>query len=288
MTQESAASQRRQLGAVLRSFRNEAGIVRDAAAELIEATGPTLTRKEQGLSKFKRQEVETLGRAYGIGEDELTVLMDLAKEARARTKRGEFPNFVPVQGRAFLELERNDAVEIMAVTLSFIPPHFQTEAYMRELWRRSGELPTPDLMDELVALRLARQHAVTKDDPPTIRAVIHEFALRLPVSGPAVMRDQLTVLAEACDLPHVEIQVQPIAAGAYPGMDSTFSILRFADAADMVEVEGYPEYFYRDRKSATEPYRIAWDRRRIAALDLLSSKELILSAAAEYEAAATG
>lgn len=286
--EDSAVSQRRQLGAAMRSFRNEACMHSEKAAELIEATGPTLTRKERGESKFKRQEVEILGRAYGIPDDELAMLVELAKEARSRTKRGEFPMFVPVRARAFLELERNDAVEIMSLTLSYIPQYFQTEAYMRELWRRSGELIPDEQVDELVALRMARQQVITKKNPPMVRAIVHEVALRLPVGGPATMHDQLSRLARACDLPSVEIQVQPMSVGAYPCMDSTFTILRFpaGPQSDMVQVYGHAESFYRDRQSALEPYRIAWDRRRVAALDLQSSKELILDAAAEFGAKA--
>ncbi|KOX18661.1 hypothetical protein ADK67_36435 [Saccharothrix sp. NRRL B-16348] len=281
---DSAISQRRQLGAAMRSFRKEADVDRDRAAGLIEVTGPTLTRKESGQFKFKRQEVETLAKAYGVADDELAMLLELAREARASTKRGEFPMFVPVRARAFLELERNDAIEIMAVTLSYIPLYFQTEAYMRQLWLRNGELLSDGRIEELVKLRKARQQVVTKRDAPMIRAVIHEFALRLPVGGPAIMREQLQVLAAACELPNVEIQVQPIADGAFPGMDSTFFLLRFPVGAtgDVVQVYGQTESFYRDRRAVTEPYRVAWDRRRVAALDLQSSRALILDAAADF------
>lgn len=268
----------------MRSFRKEAGIDREDAAELIEVTGPTLTRKERGESKFKRQEVETLAKAYGVEDEQVGMLVELAREARAGTRRGEFPMFVPVKSRAFLELERNDAVEIMAQTLSLIPLYFQTEAYMRELWLRSGDLLTPERVAGLIDLRKTRQQVVTKTNAPMIRAVVHEFALRLPVGGPPVMHQQLLALVAACDLPNVEIQIQPISAGAYPGMDSTFYLLRFPNgpAGDMVQVHGHAESFYRDRELATEPYRVAWDRRKVAALDLQASRALILDAAARY------
>jgi hypothetical protein len=257
---------------------------RDAAAELIEVTGPTLTRKERGENKFKRQEVEALAAAYGISADEVDGLLDLAREARAGAKRGEFPLFVPVKSRAFLELERDDALEILVVTISLIPLFFQTEDYMRALWLSNGDLQTTERVDELVNLRKARQQVVTKPGAPKIRAIIHELALRLPVGGSVVMRQQLVGLAAACDLPNVEIQVQPIVAGGYPGMDSTFHLLRFAggSASDIVQVHGHNEMFYRDRPNATEPYMVAWDRRKVAALNLPASKALILDAAAGF------
>jgi hypothetical protein len=67
-------------------------------------------------------------------------------------------------------------------------------------------------------------------------------------------------------------------------MDSNFNLLRFANgsAGDVVQVFG-TEAFYRDR-AATEPYRVAWDRRRVAALDLQASRTLILDATGQFEA----
>jgi transcriptional regulator with XRE-family HTH domain len=281
---ESPAGQRRQLGAALRSYRKDAGMDRDAAAELIEVTGPTLTRKEGGQNRFKRQEVETLAKAYGVRAAERGALIDMAREVRASTKRGEFPLFVPVKSRAFLELERDDAIEIRTATLSLIPLYFQTEDYMRTLWLNNGDLLTTDRIDELVRLRMDRQQVVTKPGAPKIRVIIHEFALRVPVGGPAVMREQLLRLAAACDLPNVEIQVQPIAGGAYPGMDSIFYLLRFPSgpASDMVQIHTQYETFYRDRTNSTETYIVAWDRRAVAALNLQASKTLILAAAAHF------
>lgn len=281
---DSSIGQRRQLGAALRSYRKDAGMDRDAAAELIEVTGPTLTRKEGGQNRFKRQEVETLAKAYGVNAAEVGALVDLAREARASMKRGEFPQFVPVKSRAFLELERSEAIEIRAVTTSLIPLYFQTEDYMRTLWLSNGELLPTDRVDELMSLRLDRQQIVIKPGAPKIRAIIHEFALRLPVGGPAVMREQLLRLAGACDLPNVEIQVQPIAAGAYPGMDSTFYLLKFPSgpASDMVQISTRTEMIYHDRPNTTEPYIVTWDRRAVAALNLPASKALILDAAAHF------
>jgi hypothetical protein len=278
---DSAITQRRQLGAAMRSYRKEADIDREDAAELIDIKGPTLSRKESGTYKWKRSEVEILGKAYGVDEDQLAMLVELAKEARAKTKHGEFPMFVPVKARAFLELER-EAVDIMAATSILVPVYLQTEAYMRELWRRNGELLSRERIDELVNVRQTRQQVVHKDSPPMLRVVMHEMGLRLPVGGPTVMHEQLLHLAAMCERPNIEIQVQPTSSGAYPSMDSRFNLLRFANGptGDVVQAE-HVEQFYRDRV-ATEPYRVAWDRRRVAALDFQSSLELILTVADQF------
>lgn len=287
---DSPLSQRRQLGAAMRSFRNDVPMDRDDAAKLINLNGSTLTRKENGKNKFTRQQIETLAEAYrNISAAQLAELLDLARESRANAKRGEFPPFVSVKGKAFIDLERRSATDIFVVTLTTVPLYFQTEEHMRALWGASGDIETADRVDELTRLRKMRQQVVDKPNAPTIRAIIHEFALYLPVGGPDAMHRQLLSLAKDCERPNVEIQVQPIEAGAYPGMDSTFTLLRFNNGpdGDMVQISSQGEMFYRDRPGAAEPYRVAFDRRRIAALDLTASRARILDAAAHWAAKCT-
>jgi transcriptional regulator with XRE-family HTH domain len=276
----SSVSQRKQLGAALRSFRRDAGIDREDAAEAIEVSLATMTRIERGETRLKRQDVLALADAYSIPQAERDALLEMLRETRMR--RGQYPAFYSVKTRGALDME-TDATEILYSLNDLVPAHFQTEEYMRALFE--AESSAPEYIDKLVAARLARQAILTQDDPPLIRAIIHENALRLPVGGPAVMHRQLIRLAELADLPNVEIQVQPVEAGAYPGIGISFMLLRFDHdtAADLVQVEAHGDSFYRDRPNATEPYRLSWDRRRVAALSLPASKALILTAAAEME-----
>ena len=277
-----SVSQRKQLGAALRSFRRDAGIDREDAAELIEVSPATMTRIERGETRLKRQDVIALAEGYGIPAAEREALLEMLRETRMR--RGQYPAFFSVKTRAALDMEA-DASEILYSLSDLVPAHFQTEDYMRALWLNNGESLSPEHIDQLAAARLARQAILTQDDPPLIRAIIHEQALRLPVGGSAVMHRQLLRLVELAKLPNVEIQVQPIEAGAYPGIGTSFMLLRFDHdtAADLVQVEAHGDSFYRDRPNATEPYRLAWDRQRVSALSLPASEALILSAAAEME-----
>jgi transcriptional regulator with XRE-family HTH domain len=275
-----SVSQRKQLGAALRSFRRDAGIDRDDAAAMIDVSPATMTRIERGETRLKRQDVVALAEAYHIPDAERDALLEMLRETRMR--RGQYPAFASVKTRSAVDME-SDASEILYSLIDLVPAHFQTEEYMRTLFE--AESSAPEFIDRLVASRLARQAILTQDNPPMMRAIIHENALRLPIGGPAVMHRQLLHLAELADLPHVEIQIQPIDAGAYPGIGISFTLLRFDNdtAADLVQVDGHGDSFYRDRTNATEPYRLSWDRQRVSALSLPASKALILSAAADME-----
>lgn len=277
-TRTSSVSQRKQLGAALRSFRRDAGIDREDAAEVIEVSPATMTRIERGETRLKRQDVLALADAYDIPEAERDALLEMLRETRMR--RGQYPAIYSVKTRSALDME-TDASEILYALIDLIPAHFQTEDYMRALFE--AESLAPEHNDRIVASRIARQAILTQEHPPMFRAIIHENALRLPIGGPKVMHRQLVHLIELTALTNVEIQVQPINAGAYPGIGISFMLLRFGNdtAADLVQVEAHGDSFYRDRTGATEPYRLGWERRRVAALSLPASKALILDAATD-------
>lgn len=57
-------------------------------------------------------------------------------------------------------------------------------------------------------------------------------ALRRTVGGPAIKREQLEHLIGISRANRTVIQVMTFAAGAHPGMDGSFEILRFPEAAD--------------------------------------------------------
>jgi transcriptional regulator with XRE-family HTH domain len=279
---KTVSGNRRELGAALRSFRRRAGFKRlEDVHELIGVSSVTMGRIENGEAPVDRARLKVLSEAYNLTEAEFDGLLELAKQTRSN--KGAFPTFVSVKARALLELEA-DASEILMVTIDLLPAYFQTERYTRALFESTGERLSSERMDELMSVRKGRQDNLVQPNPPTVRAVIHECALRLPVGGSEIMHEQLTYLASMCDLPNVEIQVQPSSAGAYPGMGIAFLLIRLDNnpATDRVQVASHGEGFFRDRKAATEPYRIAWERKRVAALSLPASKAVILDAARSY------
>ena len=64
-----------------------------------------------------------------------------------------------------------------------------------------------------MSLRLKRQELLARPEPPQIWAVIDEGALRRPVGGRAVMREQMERLTWIAGRRHVTLQVVPLARG---------------------------------------------------------------------------
>lgn len=95
------------------------------------------------------------------------------------------------------------------------------------------------------------------------------------------MQRQLDHILSLAGLTNIIIQVLPYGAGAHPGLDSPFSILRFTDSllSDVVYVEGLVGHLYLERKADVERYKQAFVHLSKIALDSKSSADLIAEVA---------
>jgi transcriptional regulator with XRE-family HTH domain len=129
--------------------------------------------------------------------------------------------------------------------LDVVPGLLQTEEYMRELFGALASRPSPEIIEELVELRLARQKRFFGSQEPLSKLffVIDEAALRRPLGGSEVMRRQLELLRERGSLEHVSLQVIPHSIGAYGGLQGAFTVLEFArgDTTLFIERRGGDE-----------------------------------------------
>jgi hypothetical protein len=90
-----------------------------------------------------------------------------------------------------------------------------------------------------VLARVARQRVLTRPDPLRYHVILDETVLTRPIGSAAVMRGQLAKLAGEIEAKHVTVQVLPIAAGASPGIDGSFSLLTLP--------EPIPDFGYAER-----------------------------------------
>ena len=75
---------RRELATTLRRLRISAGMTLDAAAAVLEVSGPTISRIETGQRIPRARDVRDLAKAYGVTDDdqidELVALVSAAKK----------------------------------------------------------------------------------------------------------------------------------------------------------------------------------------------------------------
>jgi Domain of unknown function (DUF5753)/Helix-turn-helix domain len=244
------------IGSVLRRLRTEKGITRDEAGDAIRASAWKIHRLENGQVGFKDRDLVDLLTLYGVtDQDETAALLELAREANSPGWWSRHADLVPPWFRTYMDLE-SAATLIRTYQGQLVPGLLQTADYASATIAGMLLPRSPEEVERRVTLKLARQQILERPDGPRLWAVVDEAALRRPVGGEQVMREQLERLIDAARLPSVVLQVLPVSVGAHPAMAGAFSILRFADRdlPDIVYVEHLTNAQYLDKRDDVNPY----------------------------------
>jgi transcriptional regulator with XRE-family HTH domain len=254
---EGPAAARLRLGAQLRRLRQAAGMTRRDAAAAIRSSESKITRLELGRTGIKLRDLWDLLDFYGAepaGQASMTAL------ARTGNNRGwwqEYGDAVPAWQATYLGLEQSASM-IRGYEPRFVPELLQTPDYARAVLTSRPGATGADRTERRLAVLRRRQEILYREDPPRVWMVIDEGALRRPVGGPAVMRDQLGHLIDITRLSHVNIQVLPFRAGGHAACGTPAVLLRFAgdQLPDVVCVEYFTGAVYPSRPAELARY---WD-----------------------------
>lgn len=249
----TATVHRRQLGLELRRLRE--------AADWLVLSTSTLSKIELGRHAIKGSHVRLLTQLYGVGAPESDTLMRRALEANQRSWWEVYGDTVPDYARTYLDLE-GDASKLWVYESGLIFGPFQTPAYAEAITATGLPEAAAGVLARLVELRAARQERLVGDRAPRLRVVLDEAVLHRMVGGAEVMREQLTHLIEVAQLPRVELGIQPFNKGAHPAIGAPFTLLRFADTAEIncIYLENQRGALYLERPSDIEHYTTMFER----------------------------
>jgi hypothetical protein len=138
----------------------------------------------------------------------------------------------------------------------------------------------PAEIDRWVEVRLLRQQVLRRDPPLQLSVVIDESVLRRRFGDRSVMRQQLAHLAEASELPNVELRVYPLDRDDPPLGTGAFSYMQFPQVhdvplADIVSVEHHEGTYDLEDEEQTFKYRVAFEYLRRGSLDPMQSRALM-------------
>lgn len=253
----SPTIRRRRLGAELRRHREAAGVTIDVVAERLGFSPSKVSRIETGHNSATPRDVAELLSFYRVETREAEELVQIAREAR---QKGWWHPYSAVLVGAYVGLEAA-ARGIRAYEQQVIPGLLQSEEYALAMIRAARSSDTPREIDRRVHVRLARQSLLIQDDAIDLHVVLDEAVLSRPVGGDDVMRDQLSRLVEAQQLPNVKLQLLPFTAGAHAAMDGSFAILDFPDQgdADVVYAENATGGLFLEKEEELRKYHSIFD-----------------------------
>lgn len=273
---------RRRLAAELRRLRERAGFLGEEAAARLGWSGSKLSRIETSKIGIKREDLQSLLDLYRVSAGHRADVLALASETEAVPVEEAAIASFPVGYAAFVNAEA-EAIRRWDWEPQVVPGLLQTEGYAREVmrgWYEMFNLP-PTELELRVEARIARQHILSRDEPPDISVVIDESVFRRRFGSSSVMSRQFERLAEFSDLPNVGIQVLPL-GGDHPIGTGAFTYMQFAQVHDV----RFPDIVYVERLNGdysiedigeTNKYRVTFERLREKALDYAQSRDLIVT-----------
>ncbi|WP_432138611.1 helix-turn-helix domain-containing protein [Streptomyces sp. bgisy154] len=280
---------RLQLAIELRRLREAKELTASAVAKRLVVSPSKINRLEAGENGIvEPADVMALCEIYEADAELRDTLVGYATVTKTKKDWWQKRELAPVISPGFKAYLGQEAIAaaVQNYENEFIPGLLQTEAYVRSLPLRTPGL-SRDENDKLVAVRMTRQEALHRSESPLrLTAIINESVLKRRVGSAAVMREQLTHIAElATSLPNVRIQVVPFELGAHPGMNGAFTILRFGDRSPfppIVYLENRADAWVLRKPSETALYDEAFTDLQAAAPGHTESVSMIQKAIEEF------
>jgi transcriptional regulator with XRE-family HTH domain len=275
-SRETARTPRQVFGAMLRHYRERAGLSRTELARQIS----------KSVSLIQAIELGQRAATADVTEDLERVLPADGALTRLRDEIGDGLGYqaYPSWFQEWLVSER-EAKKLRWFGPILVPGLLQTGHYARAIFRtRFGA--TEDEIDEQVDARLKRREVLERDQPPALWVVLDEMVLRRLVGGRHVMREQVVHLIEMAQRPHVSIQVISSNVGVHLGLCAGgFAIADFADVAPVGYQETACQGQYVDRREDIETLVECWDTVMREALPWAASQALLEEAAKSWTSA---
>jgi transcriptional regulator with XRE-family HTH domain len=240
----------RTFGAILRAYREAAGLSRPRLAQALGCQPGWIEKLETAQKPPSEATAEDLDVYFdtGVPRTFWTMWREIKREGKHLATPPGFDRFAALEAEA-------DAIREFDAHL--VPGLLQTPAYTRAMWATRQSLENAE---DHVAARMERQERLTRNKNPRMWFVLDEAALRRPVGRPDVMCEQLERLIEiATTNPRVEVRVLPFSSVTYAGLDGSFTVLSLPRGMDVAYHEG-PEVsqVIEDPPTVAE-YRVRFD-----------------------------
>ena len=280
----SPTVRRRRLAAELRRLRgNRTG---NEVSSAIGWSTTKISRAESGRESLPPAEIGKLIDYYRVADPLRGRLLGLAEDAVRRGWWDEYADALDPQYLEFIGLEA-EATSCLQWQSDYVPGLLQTQAYARRLstvYRTLAPTIPPSVHERFLHVRMLRQERLTREPVLQLSVVVDEAVLLRGIGDRGIMRDQLARLADAAEMPNVDLRVLPLHENNGLSL-STFVIMSFgsrdtpeaAALGDVVSTETLTTELYVEGETDTYLYRLFFQALNDAALPPAESRQFVVS-----------
>jgi transcriptional regulator with XRE-family HTH domain len=193
-------------GAIVKVFRERAGLTQDELAPLVQYSTQTVASIEQGRRLPPPDFVER-------AESALDAFGVLRAGARHLGRQPGLASWF----RQWARLE-GEAITLYAYECRVIPGLLQCEAYARAAFQSNLPPLTDEQVEQHVAVRMGRQNLLWEKPNVTFGFIIEQALLDRGTGGPQVTMQLLDHLLSCAQLRNVELQVMPTRQEEHAGL----------------------------------------------------------------------
>ncbi|TDQ05000.1 helix-turn-helix protein [Labedaea rhizosphaerae] len=253
-----------------------------AAAHQLDWDESKISRMLSGKRPGSEVDTAALLALCRVHGEERNRLLSLARDQSTQGLLRQHGSHLPKEVAELVEHE-NLAVELINYEGVGVPGLLQTDEYATAVITALPNVPRSEIQ-ERVAIRLARQALLSAPGSRNFTFYLHEFVLRLPVGGPAVMSAQLHKLLQLSVRLNITIRVLPAELGAHAAFCGSFMFLEFADFHPVIYLESDTSSLFLEKQEESTAYRQIIASLAGNALDVGQSRELISQVAVELYA----
>ena len=244
----SPSIRRRELGNLLRYYREARGLTATQAATELEVNPSLISRLENAQRRPGIIYVRALCRLYDLDGPTTDHLVALTRQSQESGWWQRYDLESPTA--TYLSLE-SAARSISNFEVTVVPGLLQTPEYAAAVIKPVRSSFSNDQIGQRVESRIARQQILTGDTPVELHAIVDEGVLYRTLADPPMMAGQLRQLQKLSALPHVTLQILEFSAQPSPALDGGFTVMTFAEPsiAGVVYSEGQLGQAFQDKAS---------------------------------------
>ncbi|MEC3977783.1 helix-turn-helix domain-containing protein [Amycolatopsis sp. H20-H5] len=274
MPEHETTVRSRELGEGLRRVLEKAGLTTGKeVARQLEWSQSDVSRMLTGKRAVKETDLALFLGICKVKTAERRRLLNLCREANKPGWYQQHGSRLPKQLRTYIDHE-DKAVVINDYQSTLLSGSLQTGDYARAVITRIVNVPA-DEVDDRIAARLARSSIFSRPRPPRYTFFVHEFVLRLPVGGAAVMSEQLHHLLRMSVRSSISLRVIPMDIGAHAALAGSFTFMEFTDTRPVIYMESETSNVFLEEPNEITAYRHIVAALAETALDEAQSRDLI-------------